>query len=62
MKNFCRKRKASPPARIPGVTRQMVEAHATRLFRDILRRRPLTPQEWAMVEHDLAHKLERDGF
>jgi GrpB-like predicted nucleotidyltransferase (UPF0157 family) len=40
----------------------MVQNHAARLFRDILRQRPLTPQEWSLAEEDLARKLERDGF
>jgi hypothetical protein len=62
MKKLCRNSKVKLQPRIPGLTRQMVQNHAARLFRDILRQRPLTPQEWSLAEEDLARKLERDGF
>ena len=53
---------AQPRPRTPGLTRRMVLAHAARLFRDVWRTRPLTPQEWSLAEEDLARKLERDGL
>lgn len=62
MKNRCKPPAVQPQPRIPGLTRRMVKSHAARLFRDVLPRRSLTPQEWRTVEEDLARKLERDGF
>jgi len=62
MKDRLRQAKKQPRPRIPGLTRQMVRAHATRLFRDVFPEQPLTPREWRLVEEDLARKLERDGF
>lgn len=40
----------------------MVRAHAARLFRDVIAKRPLRWREWRLVEHDLARKLENDGW
>lgn len=62
MKNRCKPPAIQPQPRIPGLTRPMVRAHATRLFRDVFPEQPLTPREWRLVEQDLARKLERDGF
>lgn len=51
-----------PQPRIPGLTRRTVKAHAARLFRDVFTKRPLTQQEWRLVEQDVARRLESDGF
>lgn len=40
----------------------MVKAHACRLFRDVYPQRPLTIQEWRLVEEDLVRKIERNGL
>lgn len=40
----------------------MIRMHAERLFRDVFKKRPLTPREWWLVEKDLARKLESDGL
>jgi len=51
-----------PTPRIPGLTRQMVEDHAKRLFRDLFPKQPSTEEEWRLVEEDLARKLESEGL
>lgn len=51
-----------PQPRIPGLSRCRVRRHAERLFRDVFGKRPLTPREWRLSEHDLARKLESDGM
>jgi len=40
----------------------MVRAHADRMFRDVLRTRPLTNHEWRLVEADLTRRLESTGW
>ncbi len=62
MKNPRKPPAAQPQPHIPGLTRRMVREHATRLFRDVFPRQPVTDQEWRLVAEDLARKLERDGF
>jgi len=61
-----KKRRAQPVGQpkpsIPGLSRQRIQEHARRLFRDIYAQRALTEQEWRLVEQDLARKMERDGF
>jgi len=51
-----------PPPRVPGVTRRMVRVHAVRMFRDVLRTRPLTTREWRQAEADLSRRLESTGW
>jgi len=51
-----------PQPRKPGVTRKMVRAHASRVFRDVFRVRPLSCHEWRLVEEDLARRLENNGW
>lgn len=51
-----------PKPRTPGITEKMVKAHARRLFRDVYPQRPLTIEEWHLVEDDLVRKIERDGL
>lgn len=51
-----------PQPRNAGLTQQMVRQHACSLFRDVFPQRPLSKQEWRMVEEDLLRKLEGDGL
>jgi hypothetical protein len=62
MKNHRTRPVAQPKPSIPGISRQMVQEHARRLFRDIYPQRSLTEPEWRLVEADLVRKMERDGF
>lgn len=62
MKNPRKPPAVQPQPHIPGLTRRMVKEHATRLFRDVFPKQPLTELQWRLVEADLARKLERDGF
>ena len=48
--------------RTPGLTRQMVRAHADHVFRDVLAVRPLRRHEWRLAEQDLARRLENAGW
>ncbi len=40
----------------------MVRQHACSLFRDVYPQKPLSKEEWRMVEADLLRKLEGDGL
>jgi hypothetical protein len=51
-----------PTPRNRGLTREMIREHARILFRDIFSKRPLSSQQWRIVEEDLVRKLEQDGF
>jgi hypothetical protein len=44
----------------PGITRAMVRQHAYELFRDKLRHRPLTLEDWVLAEKDLVGTLETE--
>jgi hypothetical protein len=53
---------AQPQPRKPGLSRKMVRAHASRVFRDVVPVRPLSYHEWRLVEEDLARRLENHGW
>lgn len=51
-----------PRPRIPGLSRLLIKHHAARLFRDVIKSRALTEQEWRLAEEDLARRLESAGM
>jgi hypothetical protein len=44
----------------PGITKEMVRQHAFELYRDILKLRPLTLNDWVLAEQDLVRKLQTE--
>jgi hypothetical protein len=44
----------------PGLTRAMVRQHAYEMFRDKLRSRPLTIEDWILAEKDLVEAIQRE--
>jgi hypothetical protein len=62
MKHIRPRAGTQPQPLTPGLTRKMVREHAHRVFRDIILTRPLTANEWRLVEEDLVRRLEHDGY
>ena len=45
----------------PGITKEMVRQHAFELYRDIVKFRPLTLNDWVLAEKDLVRKLQTES-
>ena len=62
MKNSRNRTENQPDPRTPGITRKMVQSHARHVFRDVFEARPLTDDEWCLVEADLVRRMENNGW
>jgi hypothetical protein len=45
----------------PGLTREMIQKHAFRIYRDKMKRTNLSLEDWVLAEKDLLAMQEKEG-